>query len=166
MTRFNHTLILERSDLDLPIILKKIIVWLKRVVWKMWFFIQTVLSFVLSCWNVTVKDFRKYEKLEYKNKLKLDIDFLNNCKQLGVYPKFLIFKLPNVSDKEDALSIRKRLLLSAISKRNKELRHLSKELSLSENFLFTQLSTIDFYILTKFIRLYNKKSLQKLLYIK
>ena len=37
--------------------------------------------------NVTVKDFRKYEQVEYrKNKLKLDIDFLNNCKQLGVYP--------------------------------------------------------------------------------
>ena len=48
--------------------------------------------------NVTVKDFQKYEKLEYKkNKLKLDIDFLNNCKQLGMYQKFLIFKLPNVS---------------------------------------------------------------------
>ena len=32
--------------------------------------------------NVTVKDFRKYEKLEYKkNKLKLDIDF-NNFKIL------------------------------------------------------------------------------------
>ena len=42
-------------------------------------------------------NFRKYVKLGYKeNKLKLDIDFLNNCKQLGVYPKFLIFKLPNV----------------------------------------------------------------------
>ena len=28
---------------------------------------------------VTVKDFRKYERLEYKKKkLKLDIDFLNN----------------------------------------------------------------------------------------
>ena len=54
--------------------------------------------------NATVKVFRKYEKLEYKkNKLKLGIDFLNNCKQLGVYPKFLIFKLPNVSNK-DALS--------------------------------------------------------------
>ena len=51
--------------------------------------------------NVTVKDFRKYEKLEYKkNKLKLDINFLNNFKQLGVYPKFLIFKLPNVSNKD------------------------------------------------------------------
>ena len=80
-------------------------------------FIQTILSFVLSrkiiniyndiaqkYGNVTVKDFRKYEKLEYKKKkLKLDINFLNNCKQLGVYSKVLIFKLPNVSN-ADALS--------------------------------------------------------------
>ena len=43
--------------------------------------------------NVKVKDFCKYEKLKYKkNKLKLDIDFLNKCKQLGVYSKFLILK--------------------------------------------------------------------------
>ena len=91
------------------------------------------------------------------------MDVLNNCKQLGVYPKLLIFKLPNVSSK-DALSVRKRLLCSAINKRNKQLQHLSKELSLSENFLSTQLSTIDFYILTKSITSYNKKSLQKLLY--
>ena len=97
-------------------------------------FIQTIVSFVLSrkivniyndiAWkygNVTVKDFQKYEKLDYKkNKVKLDIDFLNNCKQLGVYPKFLIFKLLNVASK-DALSIPKRLLRSAINKRNKEL---------------------------------------------
>ena len=137
---------------------------------------QRVLSFVLSrkilniynnialkYGNVTVKHFRKHEKLEYKkNKLKLDIDFLNNCKQLCVYPKLLIFKLPNVSNK-DALSVRKRLLRSAINKRNKELQHLSKELSLSKNFLCTQLSTIDFYIPTKSITSYNKKSLQKLL---
>ena len=137
-------------------------------------FIKTILSFVLSryiiniyndiAWkygNFTVKDFRKHENLEYKkNKLKLDIDFLNNCKQLGVYPKFLIFKLPNVSNK-DALSVRKRLLLSAINKGNNEPQHLSKELSLSENFLCTQLSTIDFYILTKSIKSNNKKSLQK-----
>ena len=40
-----------------------------------------------------LKTFCKYEKPENKkNKLKLDIDFLNNCKQLGVYPKFLIFE--------------------------------------------------------------------------
>ena len=65
-------------------------------------FIQTVLGFVLSrkiinvyndiarkYGNVTVKDFRKYEKLQYKkNKLKLDIDFLKNC-----IPILLIKKL-------------------------------------------------------------------------
>ena len=115
-------------------------------------FIQTILSFVRSkkitniyndiarkYGNVTVKGFRKYEKREYKKKeLKLDIDFLNNCKQLGLYLKFLIFKLPSVSNK-DALSIRKRLLRRAINKRNKELQHLSKELSLTENFLSTQI---------------------------
>ena len=80
-----------------------------------------------------------------------------------MYPKFFIFKLLNVFNK-DALSIRKRLLRSAINKHNKKLQHLSKELSLSENHLSTQLSTIDFYILTKSITWYNKKSLQKLLY--
>ena len=127
-------------------------------------FIQKILSFVLprkiiniyndivrKYGNVRVKNFRKYEKLEYKkNKLKLDIDFFNNCKELGVHLKFPIFKLPNVSNK-DALSIRNRLLCSAINKRNKELQELSKELRLSENFLSTQLPTIDFYILTKCI---------------
>ena len=109
-------------------------------------FIQTILSrkiiniyndIARKYGNVTVKDFRKYEKLEYKkNKLKLDIDFLNNCKQLGVYPKFFIFKLPKVSNK-DALSIRKKLLRSVINKRDKELQHLSKEVSPSENFIYT-----------------------------
>ena len=40
----------------------------------------------------------------------------------------------------------------------------SKELSLTENFLSTQLSTTNFYIFTKSITSYNKKLLQKLLY--
>ena len=115
---------------------------------KCCYFFQTILSFLLSRkiiniyndvalkhGNVTVKDLRKYEKLRYKqNKLKLDINFLNNCKKFGVCPKFLIFKLPNVSNK-DVSSIRKRLLLSAINKREKEFQHVSIELSLSENFL-------------------------------
>ena len=135
-------------------------------------FILTILSFVMSrkiiniynditqrYGNATVKDFRNYGKLEYKkNKLKLDINFFNNCKQLGIYPKFVIFKLPNDSNK-DTLSIRKRLLCTAFNKRNKELKHPSKELSLSKNFLSKQLSAIDFSILTKSIRSHNKKSL-------
>ena len=76
--------------------------------------------------NIAVKDFRKHEKLEYKkNKIKLDIDFFNSYKQLGVYPKFFIFKLPNVSNK-DVLSVPKKLLRRAINKRNKELRKFFK----------------------------------------
>ena len=99
--------------------------------------------------NVTVKDIHKYEKLEYKkNKLKLVIDFLNNCKELGLYPKFLFFKLSNVSNK-DASSIRKRLFRSAINKRIKELQYVLEELSEPESFFSKQLSTIDFYIFQK-----------------
>ena len=114
--------------------------------------------------NVTVKDFRKYEKLEYKkNKLKLDINFFNSCKQLGVYPKFLILILPNISNK-DALSIHKRLLHSARTSIIKNYNIFQKNSVYPKKCLSTQLSTIDFYILTKSIRLYNKKSLQKSLY--
>ena len=80
-----------------------------------------------------------------------------------MYLKFLILKLPNVFDKE-VWSIRKRLFCSAINKSNKELQHLSKELSLTENVSPKQLSTTDFYILTKFITSYNKKSLKKSLH--
>ena len=111
-------------------------------------FFQTIIRFVLSRkiiniynnlaqkhGNVRVKDFCKYKKLEYKkNKLKLDIDFLYNCKQLGVYLKFLIFKLTNVSNK-DLSSIRKILLRSTINNHNKELQHVLKELSTYENFI-------------------------------
>ena len=111
-----------------------------------------------------VKNFRKYEKLEYKkNKMKLDINFFNNCKQLGVYPKLLIFKLPNVPNKDPA-SIHKKFLHIVINKCNKELQHVLKELSISDNFLSKQLSTIDFYILKKSIILRNNKSLQKSLH--
>ena len=137
-------------------------------------FLQKILCFVVSrkiikiCndvaqkhGNVAVKDFQKYEKLRYKqNKRKLDIDFLNNCKYLGVYLKFLFFKLLNVSNR-DALSIGKRLLHTAINKCSKILQHVPKELSQSQTFLSKQLSTIDFYILIRSITSHNKKSLQK-----
>ena len=90
-----------------------------------------------------------------KQNTKRDIDFFNNCK-LGVYPKFLIFNLLNVSNK-DTLSIRKRLLCSVI---NKNFNMFQKD-SVCPKCLSKQLSTTDFYILTKFITSHNKKSLQK-----
>ena len=49
--------------------------------------------------------------------------FLNNCKQFGVYPKFLIFKLRNVSNK-DVLSFHRFINLNA------QQNHLALTLSL------------------------------------
>ena len=74
------------------------------------------------------------------------------AKKLGVYPKFL---------HKDAVSIPKRLPRGAINKRNKQFQHVSKDLTLSKNFLSKQLSTIDFYILTKSVISHNKKLLLK-----
>ena len=54
--------------------------------------------------------------IEYeKNKQKLDIDFVNNYKQLGVYPKFLIFKLLIVSDKDDSSILKDTFVALSIS---------------------------------------------------
>ena len=92
--------------------------------------------------------------------IKWDIDFLNNCKQVAVYLKFLFFKLPKVSNK-DTSSICKRVLRSSINKRNKELQHVLKKLSISEDFLTKHLSTIDFYILTKSIISHSDELLKK-----
>ena len=127
-------------------------------------FFRAIISLVLSRKIINIyNNLAQKQGNVKKNKLKLGIDFLNNYKQLGVYPKFLIFKLPVVSNK-DASSIRKRLLRSATSNRNKELQHVLKELSLSKNVISKQLSTTDFNILKKFITSHNKKSLQKSLY--
>ena len=90
--------------------------------------IKTVVSFVLSrkiiniyndiaqkYGNVTVKDFRTHEKLEYKkNKLKLNFDFLNDCTNLVCIRNSLSLHCRMFPNK-DALSIRKRLLRSAIN---------------------------------------------------
>ena len=65
-----------------------------------------------------------------------------------------------IFQKEDALSLRKRLLRSATNKRNKEHQHVSTELSQSKTFLSRQLSTIDFYLLNWSITSHNKDLLQ------
>ena len=65
-----------------------------------------------------------------------------------MYPKLLIFKLPNVP-KKDALSIRKMLLRSAINKRNKELQQ--------KNSVYPKTFYLHRFLLLTSIS-YNKKS--------
>lgn len=67
---------------------------------------------------------RKYEKVKLKqDKLKMGIDFLHNCEQLGLYPKFPIFELSNTLN-HDATLIPKRLLCNAINKCKNEFQHI------------------------------------------
>ena len=51
--------------------------------------------------DINVSDLRKLEKLHIKrNKAQLDINFLINCKNFGVFPKFINVYLPNVDEKD------------------------------------------------------------------
>ena len=76
---------------------------------------------------VTIQQLRRLEKLSIKrDKANLDINFLLNCKRLGVTPKFIFFRLPNVNS-HDAVSFRKKLLKNAISKRIKEKKKLDDD---------------------------------------
>ena len=98
-----------------------------------------------------ITDLRRLEKASIKaRKAELDLNFLRNCRTFNVFPKFLCFQLPNVA-RQDVISIRKHLLKSAITKRNKEYRRLL----LARDKLSTQIrdvfGSIDFYILQKAI---------------
>ena len=71
--------------------------------------------------RIEVKDLRKFERLQIKAcRLKLDINFLKNCESFQVFPKFVCYvKLPNTNHTEK-YAIRKKLLKSALLKREKE----------------------------------------------
>ena len=49
--------------------------------------------------NINVTDLQKLEKLHIKqNKAQFDINFLINCKNFCVFPKFINIYLPNVDE--------------------------------------------------------------------
>ena len=86
-----------------------------------------------------------------------------------MYPKLLIFKLANVSNK-DALSICKRVIHSTINKRNKELQYFSKELSIWNFYLnsflvFTSTSLQNLYHCITRYRCRNHYTLNKKSYL-
>ena len=97
--------------------------------------------------TLKIEQLRKYEKLKIKiRKAELDVTFLKNCQTFNVTPKFLTINLPNVSS-YDLQFIKKRLLRSAVNKRNKELRSLKRDLSNHEQEIGRVLSSVDKFIL-------------------
>ena len=99
-----------------------------------------------------IEQLRKYEKLKIKmTKAELDAMFLRNCQTFNVTPKILTINLLNVSP-HDLQSIKKRLLRSAVNKRNKELRSLKRDLSNYEREFRRVLSSVDKFILDKVVK--------------
>ena len=101
--------------------------------------------------NVDLSQLRKLEKISIKiGKAELDIRFLKNCKLYNATPKFLCFNLPGANETDSGL-IRKRLLRSAIKKREGELRKLKTNHDNILNDLTLKLTSIDIYILKRCI---------------
>ena len=101
--------------------------------------------------QLDVADLRKLEKLHKKvEKVTLDITFLRNCDTFNVVPKFLCFNIPHSSWFEQK-SIRRRLLKSAIRRREKEKLQLVNTLKHHEEFVRKTLTSIDMFLLRKCI---------------
>ena len=97
---------------------------------------------------VSISDFRKWEKLSIKKrKAELDINFLKNCQQFGVFPKYLCFNIPHANAK-DTRAVRKSLLRSALSKRIKGKVTIEKQLKRHAGKVKSLVTSFDFHILT------------------
>ena len=70
-----------------------VVLWIKKTFYslpKLYFYIS-------SKRDITVNELRQLEKLGYKTgKLKLDVRYLETCRDLGICPEFLKFKPPNL----------------------------------------------------------------------
>jgi hypothetical protein len=107
--------------------------------------------------GLTVHILRKLEKYHIKsNKARLDINFLKNCKSFNVYPKYLGFNIPH-ANYNDIISIKKRLLKSALNKRINEKKLLDKELENLKSQVRKNSSSLQWYLLTKTINNNIKK---------
>ena len=103
---------------------------------------------IRNCWCISITQigevFIKIAKAE------LDIRFLNNCKLYNVIPKFICFNLPG-TNKADSRFIRKRLLRSALKKREGELRKLKIDYDNILKDLRLKLTSFDIYIVKRCI---------------
>ena len=100
---------------------------------------------------ISISDFRKWEKLSIKKrKAELGINFLKNCQQFGVFPKYLCFNIPHANT-NDTSAVRKRLRRSVLSKRIKEKVTIEKQLKRHADKVKSLVTSFNFHILTKSI---------------
>ena len=94
----------------------------------------------------------KLEKLAIElEKTDLDITILSNFKIFNVKTKFLALNLPNTNDSGSRF-IRKRLLRSALKKRNNEQYKFDKKLRKISSEVYGLLSSLDSYLVRTLIK--------------
>ena len=77
--------------------------------------------------DVAVSHFRKLEKAGLKvTKLVLDLKYFESCLELGICPKFLKFKPPNLPAYQNTKNILRKVLSNQINCVNKELKLAKK----------------------------------------
>ena len=108
--------------------------------------------------------FRLCERIDRKHrKAQLDLAFLIQCRDHGVVPRFLNFKLANqhLRQSQTYEACRGRLLAQEIHHKRNNIKRLGTKLESTLDNLRTSVSFLDFQHLTSFISLNNVKSLQR-----
>jgi len=102
--------------------------------------------------------------LSQEHKAELDVSFLRSCKTFNVFPKFVYFPLPN-TNRFDVLAIRKCLLRTAISKRQKELNKLSCDCDKLTERVKNSSNSVDWYFLNKALKNNVDKNISKVIHL-
>ena len=112
----------------------------------------------------TLAVFRLCERIDRKHrKAQLDLAFLIQCRDHGVVPRFLNFKLANqhLRQSQTYEACRGRLLAQEIHHKRNNIKKLGAKLESTLDNLRTSVSYLDFQHLTSFMALNNVKSLQR-----
>ena len=96
--------------------------------------------------NNTLKTLRKFEKVDFKlRKIKLDIEFLNNCLAKNVIPKFLQFRLASKNSRPKEYQKYQLIMLKDEIKHKETLFHSTeKQFFLQKKVVQDLLSVMDF----------------------
>ena len=88
---------------------------------------------------------------DLRNKAQVGINFLINCKNFGVFLKFINIYLPNV-DEKDIYGIKKKLRAKAIHKPIRERNDFDKKIKNVKLQIKQKLNNFDWYILVKLLK--------------
>ena len=114
--------------------------------------------------NDTVKLVRQFEKLDYKHrKILLDLNFLENCINNNVTPKFLQFRLANKDLRSSSTyrQFQQKLLKQEIINKKRRFKLVEKNLLSVKNELMFKLKWIDFHHVCNLFLTGNDRSISK-----